>query len=388
MYCISISYKKAPAKVRGKFSFDSLEKAKLASRLMESEEVSGCVILCTCNRSEIYLSGSRQSFRLLQELVGRMKDIPDQELLKYLNIYSGDKAIAHLFKVCCGFDSMVLGEDEILGQVKTAYQEALSMGTADYQLNALFKRAITCAKRIKTDTKISSTPLSVATLVANQIFRFEKEGIKEVMIIGITGKMGDTIARNILSKPNIHITGTVRSHHGELSLGPKEGRIRLVDYKDRYQHAGEMDMIISATTSPHYTITRDELLKAFDSGRNGRKRLLMDLALPLDMDPAAAEIPGVCLHDIDYFEKLSKNNHELRLKELDLARSIMDEDLDGALKEMLFHPYISRLKELKEALSGKSLDSLLFRVRDQVNSQELKVILKTLDGLEGWLKGN
>lgn len=397
MFCISVSYKKAPAKVRGQFSFDHEERERLVSALMDSEDVNGCAVLCTCNRNEIYLSGSRYAVEALQDQVGQMKGIPGQKLLKYLNIYSGDKAAAHLFKVCCGFDSMVLGEDEILGQVKAAYQEALSMGSADYELNALFKRAITCAKRIKTDTKISSTPLSVATLVANQIFRFEKEGVKEVMLIGITGKMGNTIAKNILSKPGIRVTGTVRSHNSELCLDLKEDGIRLVNYKDRYRYAGEMDMIISATTSPHYTITGDELQKALgsDGNWNGdlkaigktplRERLLIDLAVPLDIDPEAAGIPGVCLYDIDYFEQLSINNRQLRLRELDLAEAIMEEDLDAALKELMFRPYIGRLKELKEALSGKELDTLLFQVRDHVSSQDLKVILKTLDGLERWV---
>lgn len=106
---------------------------------------------------------------------------------------------------------MVLGEDEILGQVRDAYQAALEKKHVDYELNVLFQRAIACAKRIRTDTRISTTPLSVATLVANEVFHFPAQGIKRVMIIGITGKMGTTIAKNILAKPGIQVTGTVRS---------------------------------------------------------------------------------------------------------------------------------------------------------------------------------
>ena len=387
MYCISVSYKKAPAEIRGKFAFDGEQKEELARRLRGSGEITGCVILCTCNRSEIYVSGTKNSVRILQHELGSLKGISRQELLKYLNTYSGDTATAHLFKVCCGFDSMVLGEDEILGQVKDAYQAALTGGTADYELNVLFKRAITCAKRIKTDTRISSTPLSVATLAANQVFHFEKDGVKEVMIMGITGKMGTTIAKNILSKPGIRVTGTVRSHNGAFQLEPKEDRVRLVDYKDRYRYAGEMDIIISATTSPHYTITREELEQALCGRGQSRPRLLIDVAVPLDMDPAAGEIPGVCLRDIDYFEKQTRNNEQIRLRELDRARSIMEEDLDGALKEMLFHPYIGRMAKLKETFSGKSLDSLLYKVRDHVSSEELKVFLRILDGLEQEIAG-
>ena len=117
-----------------------------------------------------------------------------------------------------------------------------------------------------------------------------------------------------------------------------------------------------------------------------RPRLLIDVAVPLDMDPEAAKLPGVTLRDIDYFDTLSKNNEQIRLKELDRARAIMEEDLDGAVKEILFHPYIGRLAELRAAFAGRSPESLLFMIRDRVDSEELKVVLKVLDGLETWVK--
>ena len=162
--------------------------------------------------------------------------------------------------------------------------------------------------------------------------------------------------------------------------------MKLVDYRDRYQYMGEMDIVISATTSPHYTITRDELARAMAGREPDRPRLLIDVAVPLDMDPEAAKLPGVTLRDIDYFDTLSKNNEQIRLKELDRARAIMEEDLDGAVKEILFHPYIGRLAELRTAFAGRSPESLLFMIRDRVDSEELKVVLKVLDGLETWVK--
>ena len=104
------------------------------------------------------------------------------------------------------------------------------------------------------------------------------------------------------------------------------------------------------------------------------------------MDPAIRGLEGLTLYDIDYFETLSKNNTEIKLKELDRARSIMEEDLDGAIREVLFHPYIRRMDEIRQAFAGKRLDTVLFQIRDHVSSEELKVILKTLDGLEVWLR--
>ena len=227
---------------------------------------------------------------------------------------------------------------------------------------------------------------AVATLVANEVFRFEKGdgGVKNVMVIGMSGKMGTTITKNILSKPGIRVTGTYRSHKPDFAMEIKNDRVRLVEYQDRYRHMGEMDIVVSATSGPHYTVTAQELGTAL--GENGRRRLFMDVAVPMDMDPEIREIPGLTLYNIDYFETLSKSNTEIKLKELDRARVMMEEDLDAAVREMMFHPYIRRMGELHRVFDGKKLETILFKIRDHVNSEELKVILRTLDGLESWMR--
>ena len=386
MYCISVSHKKAPVNIREQFAMGDEEKKEFIRRLKENQEISGCVVLCTCNRSEIYITGTKEAIWELQREVAEFKELPLKELLKYLNLYSGDRAIRHLFQVCCGFDSMVLGEDEILGQVRDAYQLSLEHHGADYELNVLFQRALAAAKRIKTDTRISSTPLSIATLVANEVFHFKKEGTdqeKRVMVIGMSGKMGSTITKNILSKPGIQVTGTYRAHKPQFLMESSSDQVRLVSYKDRYQYMDEMDIVISATSGPHYTVTASELAPTL---RTGKKRLFIDVAVPIDMDPAIRGLEGLTLYDIDYFETLSKNNTEIKLKELDRARSIMEEGLEGAIREVLFHPYIRSMDEIRQAFAGKRLDTVLFQIRDHVSSEELKVILKTLDGLEVWLR--
>lgn len=384
MYCMSVSHKKAPVNIREKLAFSTKEKAELINRLMNKDSITGVVVLCTCNRSEIYVSGSKNAIRELQREAAGLKDVRLGELIKYLNVYQEESAIRHLFKVACGFDSMVLGEDEILGQVREAYQFSKESGAADYELNVLFQKAMAAAKRIKTDTRLSRTPLSIATLVANEVFHFNNDGeYKDVMVIGMTGKMGGTITKNLLSKPGIRVTGTIRTHSSDLLLKVDSDRIREVDYKERYQYINDMDVVISATLGPHYTITREELEKCMNSDK---KRLFIDVAVPVDMDPEIREYPGLTLYDIDYFETLSKNNNQIKLKELDCAREIMEEELDGALKEIMFHPYISQMDELKETLSGKRLDTLLYRIRDHVTSEDLKVVLRTLDGLKDWMR--
>ncbi|HJC47677.1 MAG TPA: glutamyl-tRNA reductase [Candidatus Lachnoclostridium pullistercoris] len=383
MYCISVSHKKAPVNIREKFALSNEEKAAFIQKLKKNPQISGCVVLCTCNRSEIYITGSRTAIGELQREVAEFKNLSLQEILKYLNLYSGDRAIAHLFKVCCGFDSMVLGEDEILGQVRDAYQLSLEQNGADYELNVLFQRALAAAKRIKTDTNLSRTPLSIATLVANEVFHFEKEGEKRVMVIGMSGKMGSTITKNILSKPGIQVTGTYRSHKPDFVMEVKSERVKLVEYKDRYRYMNDMDIVVSATSGPHYTVTKTELDQVLT---DRKKRLFIDVAVPIDMDPEIRSEEGLTLYDIDYFETLSKNNTEIKMRELDRARALMEEDLDAAVREMMFHPYIRRMGELHQAFDGKKLETVLFKIRDHVSSDDLKVILRTLDGLEHWLR--
>ncbi len=385
MYCVSISHKKAPVNIREKFALTEQEKDALIKRLKQNPEISGCVVLCTCNRSEIYISGNKHALGELQKEMAAFKNLVLKEILKYLNLYSGEQAITHLFKVCCGFDSMVLGEDEILGQVRNAYQFSLERDSADYELNVLFQRALAAAKRIKTDTKLSRTPLSIATLVANEVFHFTKEDNteKKVMVIGMSGKMGSTITKNILSKPGIQVIGTVRSHKPEFIMDVKSDRFRLVDYQDPYLYMDDMDIVVSATSGPHYTVTGEALRPVL---KTNKKRLFMDVAVPIDMDPEIRNIEGLSLYDIDYFETLSRNNTEIKTRELDRAKAIMEEDLDGAVKEMMFHPYIREMGEIRKLLEEKRPDTILYQIRDHVSSEDLKVILRTLDGLKVWLK--
>ncbi|WP_243109906.1 glutamyl-tRNA reductase [Clostridium sp. E02] len=384
MYCMSVSHKKAPVNLREQFAFLEAEKEELMRRLLKKDSIAGVVILSTCNRSEIYISGNKYAIGELQQEVADVKNLRMGELLKYVNIYSEENAIRHLFKVTCGLDSMVLGEDEILGQVKDAYQKSKEFLATDYEINEMFKKAVTCAKRIKTDTNLSKTPLSIATLVANEVFHLEKtDGQKNVMIIGMSGKIGSTITKNLLSKSGVFITATVRNHGMDFNFEVKDNRIKEVDYRNRYDYIEKMDVVISATSGPHYTVIGEELSCHLTSKK---ERLFIDVAVPVDMDPGLHKINGITLHDIDYFNECSKNNTQIKRKELDRAKAIMEEELDEAMRDIMFHPYIKKMKSLKESLEGKPLETLLYQIRDHVTREELDVVLKTLDGLTQWTK--
>lgn len=372
MYCISISHKAAPLLIREKFAF-SLEQQKVFSKkAVTSSHVSGCIVLSTCNRSEVYFTGDKKAIAVMEEKLASFKGLQKSEVLKHYRIYGIKQAAHHLFRVTSGLDSMVIGEDEILGQVKKAYQTALEIETTDYELNILFHGAITSAKKVKSLTLLSKTPLSIGTLVAHEIFNFPKKN-KKVLIIGLTGKMGNIIMKNIVHRVDIELVGTTRQHGYPISVVSKE--VKVIHYSQRYDYINEADIIISATTSPHYTLTYDEIIKATTISK---KRLFIDLAVPSDIDGQIRLVEDTKFYDIDYFEGLSKQNNETKLKEVEKGQLIIEEEVENALKKIYFHEWIESLVYYKSYFQDKNIEQILYKLRDEASSEELKIILDVI----------
>ena len=166
-----------------------------------------------------------------------------EKAIKYFNVFTGENAIGHLLKVACGIDSMVLGEDEILRQVKESYYFAMENNAVSTEFNTIFKMAITAAKEIKTVTGLSSTPVSIGTLTANEVFRFKKEE-KHILIIGITGKIGSITAKNIADKDNTQIIRTSGRYSANTVL-PFGDNIVITDYTNRYKFMDWADVVIN-----------------------------------------------------------------------------------------------------------------------------------------------
>ena len=162
MYCLSVSHKTSNVVVRKKLAFPDEQKKTFLDDLYYSENISECLILCTCNRTEVYFCGDESSVKTVETVLSDFSGIDFDELKKYICLFYGDRALLHLFRVAGGIDSMVIGEDEILGQLKRAYAFAKDNGTVAYELNMCVQAAVACAKKIKTETAISKTSVSVA----------------------------------------------------------------------------------------------------------------------------------------------------------------------------------------------------------------------------------
>ncbi len=366
---ISINFKSAPIDVRANFAFTLDEEREFYNKLFKSTSIiTQCVIISTCNRCELYFDGAHTAIKYMESFLCCYKNIDIDKFKKYFNVRTSQNAIAHILNVACGIDSMLIGEDEILRQVKESYYNSLENKSVSTEFNTIFKMAITAAKEIKTLTGLSKTPVSIGSLTANEIFKFDKEQ-KNVLIIGITGKIGSITAKNIISKPNINVTGTFRKHKNALLLyNPK---INWCEFSKRYDYIDNADIIISATSSPHYTITKNEFLK---NVKTNKKRLFIDLAVPNDIDTAIGDINMCTLFDIDYFKKLSKENNALKHKEMLSAAEYTKKWTDDIIKELYFRKIVTLIPALNSAVYDHGLEHIIYSIRKNTNKEQAESI--------------
>lgn len=368
MFCISVSFQKTPLPIRQKFAFSGEERGGFLSELIKKQKITGGVVLSTCNRSEIYFTG--RSLTGIEEFLSAYKGLKKEEIKKYCLYYQGKKAVRHLYRVACGLDSMILGEDEILHQMREAYCFSEESGFTNSELNMIFQGAFHCAKRSKTATRFSTTPLSIGTLTANAVEQFLKGGSGgPVLVIGATGKIGSIVAKDLIAK-GIPVIGTIRRHqHTQQLYFLNHESMEWLDFEQRYEAVPKAAAIVSATSSPHYTLTREAFAHR---AKPGVPYLLIDLAVPYDIDQELGNEENIKLLDIDHFQTLSRENSNIKLGELDKAESILDECVEDILKKLY-------LRDFAEQMPGKWEEPWFRQMagyfRDALSSDQLLQVL-------------
>ena len=367
LFVLSISHRQAPVEIRKQFSFDREQTRRFLSRMKEEPGVWGSVLVSTCNRTEVYFSGERKAVDAVQELLAGEKAADIRLLRRFFRIYQGQKAAEHLFRVTGGLDSMVLGEDEILGQIRTAYNTAREEQSADYYINALFQRALKSAKRIKTETCLSKSSVSIATLSAAQAVQF-REGEKKVLLLGATGQMGSLIAKNLSGRKDIRLFAAVRRRCPAVLM---ENAAQIA-YGERYSYIDQADIVISATASPHYTITYEACRAAVKTQKH---RLFLDIAVPNDIDPDIALLEGAQLRNIDYFQEIANEHMSQKEEGLLQAERLIEKEREEAEKELIFHDFLPSLPGLMECLGDKNARQLFYLMKDYAGARELSMLL-------------
>ncbi len=377
MECISISHKTAAAGVREKFYIPKDETESFLRKIRAAAKVQECVLLSTCNRTEVYVQGEENTFRALEEVLAENGGSTPGQVRGLVRRYQGLKALHHLFRVVCGMESMVIGEDEILGQVRDAYGYAKEAGYTGYELNSIFQAALSCAKRVKTETVISKTAVSVATLAVSEVTRMPKKD-KTVLLMGSSGQMGSLILKNLLDQKNIRVIATVRSHNGICLSGGAE--VAHVDYQDRYDSLEEADVVISATSSPHYTLTAARVREALCSAK---ERLFLDISMPPDLDVEIGRMEHCRLVALDDIKKLAEDNNRRKQQAFADAEEILNEELEKLCKALAFHRFTQKDADWKERYGDCSGEKMLYLLRDRLDSSSFEKVLQAL-AAQGW----
>jgi glutamyl-tRNA reductase len=357
MFAAGISFKTAPVELREGLAIPASRLAAAACELRIQGGLSEVVILSTCNRVELYGVSSQEEG--LDEMINFLvKNHADAR--PYVYVHKGDAAARHLFSVASGLDSMVLGETEITGQVKIAYESAQAARTTGRVTNCLFQRALQAAKAIRTKTQIgrgATSVGSVAVQLAEKIFGSDFCE-KTVMIIG-AGKMGEACVRHLAKKGAKEIIVANRTIERAQELAGQIGA-RAVNYMDDGLAAmREADIVVSSTGCPETILDREDV-EAVMRARPQRALFLIDIAVPRDVAAEVQEVENVFLYNIDHLEAVVRENVRLREQELRRCREIIDkhvEELVAKLDGPRWKPAVARTDSGLECALGNAVSS-------------------------------
>ncbi len=376
MKCISVNFKTAPEKIRNKFAFTEDEKEKFIFDLKTFSNEIKCIILATCNRTEIYVEYGNTVFSVLEKLLSQKTGLSISEIRKYARYYENRSAIEHLFKVTCGLESMIVGENEILSQVKQTYQEAQQKKRTGYELNTTFLSALSCAKKIKTQTEISKSSLSYATLACNEIKKFaHARNIlnPKIMVIGASGKIGSAIISNILNKGlNYKLYATKRIHGSSLKY---ISGVEIVDYLHRFEYLKDIDIVVSATNSPHYTINYDDTVKNI---LPDKQMLFIDLASPYDIDREIQNLTNCKLITIDYFINIVQSNNQKKEKAVEEAYDILDKELQKIYKNIIYHDAMPVIYSQNQKNKNCSLEKFIYNLKGKLDANDFENVVNQI----------
>lgn len=348
---IGINYKNANQDVRDKVSFTDNQKIDFMQKASD-RGVEQCMVLSTCNRSEVFFWADDAD--VIKSLY--LECFPETDLAPHLDCRSGDEALGYLFRVAAGLESMVLGEDQILGQVKDAFELAQTLGHTGKELNKVVREAVTCAKKMKTELKISEKPLSVSYVGIQQLKDTFGIAGKKALVIG-SGKTAELALRYLYEYGIAAVTVCSRTFsHAKEVLGEFPD-VEIVPYEKRYEKMKDCDIVVSATASPHLVVKADCV-------QIDRQVAFLDLASPRDIDPAIGE--RALLLNLDALDRIVEHNYKEREALVQQGQSMIDE----------------ALSETKEWLNSTGVDATIESLQqkcDEIVSDSYEYLNRKLD---------
>ena len=356
-----VSHKTAPVAVRECLAFREEALPAALENLKAREGVSEAVILSTCNRVEITVTtdDGADPQAIVDAFLAEQKAIDSESIEPHLYRHEGREAIHHLFRVAASLDSMVVGEPQILGQLKAAYAAAKNCGALCGWLDGLLGRTFSVAKRVRSETGIGQMAVSVsyaAVELARKIFG--SLAGRTIMIVG-AGKMSELAARHLRRSGASHVFVTNRTHERAVEMA-RLFQGTPVDYTRFVSMLPEVDIVITSSGAPHYILHKDEMQRVISARRN-KPMFLIDIAVPRNIDPAVNQVDNIFLYDIDDLQEVVNANLRERMKEAENAEALVAEEVDrtmARLKVAEVTPTIVSLQEQLEQIRTGELEKV------------------------------
>ncbi len=324
---VGLSHKTAPVEIREKLAVPESRMCEALTRLCSYQGVREGILLSTCNRVEVYavVDEIEAGYGRIQEfLADAHLSLSSEQLTPHLYWHQGDRAISHLFRVASSLDSMIVGESQILGQIKDAFEAGLTHKSTGIILNKVVKKAISVAKRVRTETKISEMAVSVsyaAVELAKKIFSDLSE--KTVLLVG-AGEMAKLAARHFIASGVRHVRVTTRNPQHGLELAERFGGT-AVPFEQCREDMASADIVLVSTGAAHYLVSEDDVQRSVRQRKN-RPMFLIDISVPRNIDPAVRHVDNAFLFDIDDLKARVEQNRGGRLQEAEKAeRMVVDE---------------------------------------------------------------
>ncbi len=381
MIVVGLSHQTAPIQVRERLAIAPDALGATLLRLREASAVGEVLVLSTCNRVEVYAAPrpEEDEAATLASVTRELVSIGGREVAPHLISRSGTDAVQHLFRVACSLDSLVVGEPQILGQLKDAFRVAQDAGTLGPSLQYAMQAALQSAKRVRTETQIGAGQVSVPSVavdLAHQIF--EDLSGQTTLVVG-AGEMAEAAAK-LLARAGARILVTNRSPQRAESLASGVGG-RPVPWDQLDESLVVADIVVSSTASPTYVVTYDRL-RSLRRKRRGRSLFLIDIAVPRDVEPTVNELDNVYLYDVDDLSHVVAQSLEVRRAEAEHAESIVVEELRGfdqRRSQQAAKPVIVALRERTRAILATELERSFKGRLKHLEERDKKALAVMLD---------
>jgi len=361
LLALGINHKSAPVALRERLAFAPERLESALRELLDGDRTREVAILSTCNRTEVYCDAPPSGGPAVVEWLGGYHELPVAQIEPYLYRHEDRSAVQHVLRVASGLDSMVLGEPQILGQVKTAYRLASDAGTVGSLLNRLFQHAFAVAKQVRTDTRIGASPVSVAfaaVSLSRQIFA--DLGRNTAMLIG-AGETIELVARHFHEQKIGRLIVANRTLERAHALACQfEGY--AVGLDEIPAHLAEADIVVSSTASPGTVLQRETVKRALVRRRR-RPMFLVDIAVPRDIDPAVAELEDVYLYSVDDLQDIIQENLRSRQAAAEQAEEIVATQVEHFMGWLRVRDSAGSIRALREQAEA---------VRDSVHAQAVR----------------